>query len=141
MHSDSRNRKESEITLTSKEGHGDKVRVSISHAGMTSSMRSLNRLTTKVSTQGDQQELGSKVINDQALREITNRDVVRPNKLKSLMPTSKLSGSKWVGEGVRLEGIMGCLTEYPSLTLCLGGVRLWVGLAAAGHPTQWTQTP
>lgn len=50
---------ETKKTLDSKEGEAGKVRVSVSHADMTSSMGSLDGLTTEVFTQGGQYVSGS----------------------------------------------------------------------------------
>lgn len=68
--SGSRIRKEPKVTQASKEDKADVVRVNVSHAWMTSSMRPFHGLTRKVSTQ----KLGSKVFNGQALKEITNKN-------------------------------------------------------------------
>src|SRR2546430_1123394 len=100
---------------------------------MTSSVRPLYGLKTKVSTQ----ELGSKVFNDQALKEITNRVVVRPSKLKYSRPMSKLSGTKRASEGVNTEGNVGPPDKIPIFNFTFGS-NSFMGRPSSSRPSEPT---
>lgn len=102
-------------TLAPKAGETGKVKLRFSHAGMDSSMGSLDGLTTEVSTQGGQYVFGSKADNsNEALKDITNKVATRPSKMKYSKPISKLSGTKRPGRTMGQMAAFGLYSKFPN---------------------------